>query len=298
MPWWEIVDATGWEELQPEQRGLRTKQWVRDQDGTVWLRKSIRGWELVPGGSRPTEPAVECFTLELARRCGFEVALGRPAVWDGPTGQVRGLVSRRFHDESEEQRTGAELIEGFDRDSRESRIAATLEVVRGAIARLQAGTGVDLLTPFVRTLLFDAWIGNGDRHVGNWAVLLSATPRFAPMFDTAGCLGTELLRDHPLLVPGCSAQSLLDYARKCKSGFGDGRARPGIFQTEVLAITRTWPEWPAVFPEMFARFIDLLEREVDAMLSEVPDTWWPPACRRFARRMLEARVKLVEGAAP
>lgn len=203
------------------------------------------------------EPAIEAFTLELARRCGFEVAHGRAAVWSAGGEALRGFVSRKFHDETEEQRTGAELISGFDRDSHEARIAATLSRAYEALDSLNVGLDehAELLERFARMVLFDAWIGNGDRHLGNWALLVTGLDpsmpgspglaRFAPMFDTAGCLGAELQDKHPLLAPGAPDHAVEAYAHGCKSGYGDGESRPGIYQREVLGIARTWAEWAA-----------------------------------------------------
>jgi hypothetical protein len=46
-------------------------------------------------------------------------------------------------------------------------------------------------------LLFDAWIGNGDRHSANWGVARKLeSERLAPLFDPASCLGVELQPGH------------------------------------------------------------------------------------------------------
>src|SRR5687767_13584345 len=98
MTWWEVVDTDGWSPQQWEQRGKRVKLWVADLSGHLWLRKS-------PRISRPSEPAIEAFTLELARRCGFDVAHGRAAIWRSPdVGQQRGFVSRKFGEECQDHR--------------------------------------------------------------------------------------------------------------------------------------------------------------------------------------------------
>lgn len=157
-------------------------------------------------------------------------------------------------------------------------------------------------------VLFDAWFGNGDRHLGNWALLVTGfdpsmpgspgLARFAPMFDTAGCLGAELQDLHRLLAPGAPEHAVEAYARGCKSGYGDGATLPGIYQDEVLGIARTWPEWPGAYNDLFPRIVQALEYEVDDLLAGVPDDWWSEPRRTFARRLLGVRVKFLEGAAP
>ena len=297
MHWWEVLDVTDWPALQNEPRGLRAKLWVTDPSGHPWLRKGIRGWDKVEGGSRPAEPAIEAFTLELARRCGLPVAHGRAAIWRNEAGLVRGFVSKKFHGDDEQQWTGAELVPE-DADDARMRIAATLPLVYDALRSLTSG-GFDTLVPFVRVILFDAWIGNGDRHLGNWAVLVPGrAKRFAPMFDTAGCLGAELRHDHHLLSANATDEDIVAYAHACRSGFGDGVSRPGISQREVLEIARQWPEWKSVYHELLPRFRAALASDVGAMLDEVPEDWWPLPRRQFARRILIARAKILEGAAP
>jgi len=303
MAWWEVFDVTNWDERQPEQRGLRAKCWVSDPDGRVWLRKSMRG-------SRPSEAAIEAFTLELARRCGFEVAFGRAAEWSIGSGVARGFVSLKFHDDSEEQRTGAELVPGFDRDSKEARIAATLPRAYEILEVQNVGNDekAQLLDRFTRMILFDAWIGNGDRHFGNWALLVRGfsadlvgrpgLARFAPMFDTAGCLGAELQDGHALLKTSAPDSAIEGYAAGCKSGYGDGVNRPGILQSDVLDIVRKRPEWRSAHEELCPRIVKLLKNDVDTLLGAVPDGWWSEPRRTFARRLLGARVKIIEGAAP
>jgi hypothetical protein len=305
VTWWEVVDVSEWPELQGEPRGLRAKQWVTDPSGQPWLRKGIRGWDKVAGGSRPTECAIEAFTLELARRCGFDVAHGRAATWKSAAGEVRGFVSRKFHDESEEQRTGAELVDSGAREDTAARVAASLPIVRSALVQQQDtyerrwGESIDLVTPFLKMLAFDAWIGNGDRHLGNWALLVSRhTCRLAPMFDTAGCLGAELLANHACLAATATEATLATYAHGCKSGFGDGSTRPGIFQDEVLSAVRAWPEWGSAYREVVPRCKAALSNDAPALLASVPDAWWPQQRRWFAHRMLVLRVKLLEGAHP
>ncbi|WP_186538504.1 HipA-like protein [Dulcicalothrix desertica] len=62
-----------------------------------------------------------------------------------------------------------------------------------AISSIQAPVDV-----FVGYLLLDAWIGNGDRHHENWAIVrkiestLEQTEYLAPTYNHASCLGRDL----------------------------------------------------------------------------------------------------------
>lgn len=298
MSWWSVPDVTGWRPVQDEPRGLRPKRWVEDDTGTGqrWLRKEHRA-------SRPYEPAIEALTLEVARRCGFDVAHGRACLWDQGGAQKRGFVSRHFHDDSETQHTGSELVAAvldapYETASEKTaaRALVTIDVVRAAIERQAERLGADLMTPFVRMLAFDAWIGNGDRHAGNWAILVGrARGRLAPMYDTAACLGAEL---QDAAVTRLSDRDALGaYVRGCRSGFGDGGTMPGIFQRDLIDQLRSWPQWSEVAPPLFA-FVDANFAMVDQILAEIPDEWLPERRKHLARALLKARVKMLRELPP
>jgi len=293
MSWWHTPDVTGWTPAQQEPRGLRAKLWVEDDGGQLWLRKERRE-------SRPYEPAIEALTLELARRCQFEVAQGRACTWTTPEGAAtRGFVSKKFHDLEEPQTTGGELVGPFidapyasssERDNARARI--TLDVVQQVLDTQARGR--DLRTPFLRMLIFDAWIGNGDRHSGNWAILSrDAACRLAPMYDTAGCLGAELTDrsvEQRLSLPGATDR----YVNRCKSGFGDGVSKPGINQQDLIAQMRTWPEWIDVAPPLIEYIFENFAMVSDSLAS-IPDDWLSPPRRRLVEVLLEARVKMLQG---
>ncbi len=277
-----------------EQRGRRSKQWVTDSDGREWLRKE-------PRESRPAEPAIEVFTLELAARCGLPIAPARLATWSGG---FRGIVSPSFVDKAagEESRDGSVLLEaGLDRYERatpQARVMATLDAVFGALAAYEARHAANLRLDLLRILMFDAWIGNGDRHADNWTVIEHVAQgrtlvRLAPMFDTAGCLGAELLEEH---VPREHAR-VSSYVARCPSGFGDGETRPGIALRDVTTTILRWPGAEAEMRELLPQF-ERLTREVELMLANLGDTWLSPNRKKFAARVLEARVKLLQELLP
>jgi hypothetical protein len=299
MGWWRAPDVTGWRIDYPEPRGLRAKDWVVDEAGQRWLRKSHRD-------SRPFEPAIEALTLELGRRCGLDVSVGTACVWQAADGRmIPGFASKLFHDTDEESTTGGELVGAnldvpFDTTSEReaARPSVTPAVVRQVIESHGARFDVDLVTPFTKMLAFDAWIGNGDRHSGNWAIIHGPRgSRLAPMYDTAACLGAELL-DRALakrLDARDRGAAITDYANRCKSGFGDGDKLPGVYQRDLIHVVSAWPEWQVVAPPLVS-FISNNLQMVNEVLSDVPDAWLPPRRKEFARALLEARVILLEEA--
>lgn len=298
--WWRPVDVTYWADYANESRGhRRPKIWVKDPSGEIWLRKEPPP----PDPSRPTtarrsEPAVEVFALELSKRAGIDAAEARPATWLGQ----RGVVSRRFHDADEQHHPGAELLglpeeSASTPESRQRRdaayAAATLDRVRDQLRELEDKHGVSLIAPFARVLAFDAWLGNGDRHSGNWAIVSSPRGwRLAPMYDPAACLGVELTDERRELT-GTTDEVVRRYAERCGSGFGGGAdGRPGISMVELTQKLAKWPEWDATISELLPIFVDLTQK-AEMLLTEIPDSWLSAERKRFAARLLAHRVTLL-----
>jgi hypothetical protein len=286
------MDVSDWRAHALEPRGKRPKRWLIDGQGGIWLRKAP--WRPHAVAS---EPAIEVFALELARRAGIEAAETRPAFWR----EGRGVVSRRFHAEDETSHPGSELLglpgeSGAGPDAKrqrdEGRAAATLARVRGKLLELEADMGVQLVAPFVRILAFDAWIGNADRHSGNWAVITGPRgARLSAMYDPAACLGSELTEGRRELA-NPSDEDIARYAERCGSGFGGGAdGRTGIPMSEVLGVASGWPEWALAVSELGPRF-RTLTGEAAAMLDEIPTDWLSDGRKRFALRLLARRVTI------
>lgn len=301
MTWWEPIDATDWEPYAPESRGhKRPKFWFKDAYDGVWLRKEPpRPDEKHPHTARRSEPAVEALAIELARRAGLEVADTRPATW----GSTRGVVSKRFHESDEQHHPGAELLgmpdetgssPDFKNRRDAARASATFETAIAKLESLQATYGVELIQPFARVLVFDAWLGNGDRHSGNWAVITGPRgARFAPMYDPTACLGVELTDDRIELADP-SDERIRRYARNCPSGFGGGATdgRTGIAMRELVEKLAHWKPWGDALSEMKPVLVEVTQQAED-VLRAVPDDWLSAARKRFAARMLARGARSV-----
>lgn len=261
--WWQPIDVSDWAEDVYEPRGKRPKRWLRDHEGRLWLRKE-------PPPQRPhardSEPAIEVLALQLAQRAGVAVADTRPATW---AGNKRGVVSRQFHADDEAHHPGSELLglpseSGSGPEARqrrnEGRASATLRRVRDVLHLFQIASNEPLLQPFARILAVDAWLGNGDRHSGNWALVMGPRgTRLAPMYDPAACLGAELTPQHPM--------------------------------TKLLTELTGWSAWDDAVSDLWPQF-HLLMDDVPTILDEIPDDWLSPARKRFASRLLAHRVRL------
>ena len=88
---WDERDVSTWSALATENRGRRSKLWIKAPDGGGWLRKT-------PNPSRPFELAIEALMLRLAQQAGLAAPDGYVCTWGVPGAQSRGIVVRLFLD--------------------------------------------------------------------------------------------------------------------------------------------------------------------------------------------------------
>jgi hypothetical protein len=315
MGWADVVDIRGWTAEQAETRGRRTKQWMIDAVGDRWLAKLPRGIE---GPSpRIAEPLVEAFTLHLASLLGLSIAHGQMATWEatvestGETKAVTAFVSRLFttdeilllpgdsllastyHDysqlrqqaQADEKKLAAVGIRKNPKE-RQLRAHATLQLALHALRDPE----FDLADEFVKHLIFDAWIGNGDRHPQNWGMLMHLTKNkveLAPMFDTAGCLGGELTNQQLTM----SDAKLVDYLNRCRSGFGDGVADTGVSMAKLWHELVSTAEYRRTAPDLLARIHSTISLLPDLLSVDCP--LLTEERRQFIMRVLTKRVTLL-----
>ncbi len=279
----EIRDVSGWPEIAQESRGKRAKAWVEGPDRLRWLRKECHA-------ARAAEPAIETSMLRLAAAVGLPVPEGHCAYWTRGGEPVRGVIVQTFiESEAVEFSEGAEVLGGadptYDSDKHE---AHTPVRVREALEREQHPE--ELRRELLDILMFDAWVGNGDRHPGNWGILRATGqfPRIAPMYDTAACLGTELQNDHALLNPLQRGMRIDNYIERCPSGFGDGKELIGQF--ELLEELRHWPEWKNRFNFWIKKFEEIIPHALH-YFEGIPNQWLGPERKWLAQELLQRRLQ-------
>ena len=59
----------------------------------------------------------------------------------------------------------------------------TLQVIEDAVASLFLYQKYEILHELIRLVIFDALVGNNDRHFFNWGVIRSVESRFQPFFS-------------------------------------------------------------------------------------------------------------------
>jgi hypothetical protein len=149
--------------------------------------------------------------------------------------------------------------------------------------------GVDSpLGVFTGYLMFDAWLGNQDRHHQNWGVVVSAElqPHLAPSFDHGSSLGrneTDQVRTERLETAD-QGRSVENYVNRARSAFfstGGGR----------LSTIDTFREAATFRPAAAKVWLDRLDavslQQIRGIFDNVPGNLISGPAIEFAVRMLQ-----------
>jgi len=183
----EIIDLNSWKKLGVAAPGRNEKYWFVNHLDEEWLFK-------VPKEGT-TEHVSEKLAYEIAKLAGIEAAKTEFAVYNGRL----GTVSKNFIevDKGENLLEILDLIQkiepGYDPElMKDVRTGKTysLELVIDVLRIVAEG----LITDVLIYLVFDALIGNSDRHHGNWGIIYGAQgdTRMAPSYDHSASLGSKI----------------------------------------------------------------------------------------------------------
>lgn len=262
-PRFDAVDLTGWLLDRDEPAGENEKTWFRDPEAPD------RRWIYKPNRQHRSEheDRSELVASILAQQFGIPAADVRLAYLKGSRGCLsRNVVSDEDNELEHASLYLSEFVENFDPRSKDSRghseqwIRTILGQLEPPIAAPVEGLGA--VDWFAGYLLFDAFIGNTDRHSENWAIEITpkGTMHLAPSYDHATSLGVttrgprleKLLSSQELMkkfaskaaanrFEGQSATSLVDFAAHFLEGCSTEAQRhwrATVLQFEVEEATR------------------------------------------------------------
>ena len=182
-----VVDISGWDAEEIEEMGARDKLWVRSHPQAApptHLWKAARGRAALP--EYGTDSCAERIAAEIAGLLRLEAAGIELAVRN----HERGVISERIEGEL---RHGNELLSGlwpgYQTDRKGPVPGYDLASIRTVLAGYRGWHGeLSAFDCFVGLLVFDALVGNTDRHHENWAAQQDSQ-RLAPSFDHGASLG-------------------------------------------------------------------------------------------------------------
>lgn len=142
----------------------------------------------------PAESVTEQLITRIGQTLGFRMADSRLMA---AAGQIR-FLSRYFLRRNESLVHGAEIVAGYLEDEKFvqdvenqqlEREIFTFQVLCQSIQTRFPGDATGILAEFVRMLALDCLVGNQDRHLYNWGVVVHARglarPTFSPIYDSA-----------------------------------------------------------------------------------------------------------------
>lgn len=164
----------------------------RKKNRTNWIRyiaKTGHKWY-------PIESITELLLNRLGTIFGLNMAESRIAMVGG---QLRFMSRYFLKSSTEELLHGADILAGYLNDSIEfveevdklklTREFFTLQVIENAVESMFLYQKDEIMHNLVKLIIFDALVGNNDRHFFNWGIIRSINgsfqPYFAPIYDTA-----------------------------------------------------------------------------------------------------------------
>ena len=148
-------------------------------------------------------------------------------------GQIRFLSKYFLNGKDEELVHGADIFAGYLNDDNNffvdeierqslSQELFTLQFIEKSVEYSFAFKKEEILHDLVKLLLFDAFVGNNDRHFYNWGVVRSMKqdflPYFSPVYDTArGLFWNESEQKlNRMYEQGCVSSYMVKYCKKSK----------------------------------------------------------------------------------
>lgn len=303
-----VYDITEFVSQRPESLGTKEKTWVLPTEAH---ELAPRAHLFKIGRPNTGENWSEKVSYELGKLVGIPSAAYQFAM----TGEAKGVVSERFMPDEAQFIPGnmllARVVNGYDGNKRFQQIDYKLSHVLSLIRRIRGLRNpvgwegrVENLSPtevFVGYLLFDAFIGNTDRHHENWGVVVNlqqdAAIHLAPSFDHASCLGRNepSAKRRMRLETNDGRASVEAYAARAKSAFFSNDAARTLTLSELTQkLVQAYPDACRFWA---GRISGISEEAMTEIFDEVSRDWIEEEAVVFAVRMLRANQAMIAEAA-
>ena len=284
-----ILEVTSGMRSDVEQLGSKPKFWFKLR-GENWLFKEAR----VNTGEDWSEKVAS----EIASLLGLPTHRTELAVWEGK----RGCAVKSFLPSDQSVLVhGNELLGGFitayDKEKERRQSDHTFDNIVTVIEKLFPTDKARRETAYrmVGYLVFDALVGNTDRHHQNWGVLLerktpvgqkpSFVAQLAHTFDHASSLGRELTDEAGERY--LNEAAIDRYIHNGRGGiFADPQAKHGMSPMAVAQMLAQ--RYPRFFVPWQTRVMGLRDGAMRDIVERVPDERISKIGRRFVLELLAA----------
>jgi hypothetical protein len=292
-----ILEVTSEMRSDVEQLGSKPKFWFKHNDEN-WLFKEAR----VNTG----EDWAEKIASEIARMLGLPTHHVELAVWEGK----RGCAVKSFLTSNQcilvhgNELLGG-LITGYDKNKERGQSDHTFDNIVEVIEKLfrSEKSRQAAASRMIGYLVFDALVGNTDRHHQNWGVLAELRPRpnqrpgirlqLAPTFDHGSSLGRELTDE--ARQRHIKENTIERYINRGTGGiFEHAEAKHGL-SPMALAILLA-QRYPDFFKPWQTRVKNLREEDMVNLVECVTGERMSAPSRAFTLALLSTSRRLIEKA--
>lgn len=271
-----------------EEMGSKSKFWhTHPVDGDYWLFKYPR--------SNTGEHWAEKVAAEIADQIGIPHANVELAVFQG----TKGSSTRSFVSLGQELVHGNQLlswyVSDYDPDLEYNQSSHTLSNIWSVLERLftHHKSKKTAKIRMAEYIVFDALIGNTDRHHENWGILRHRVDKnwkgfVAPTFDHASSLGREL-RDE-------RRETLLSQNRV---GNYVSRGRGAIYWSvddqhglsPLDLVRQAILQYPDILLPALQKLERLNDESVENTIRRIPENWISNSARAFATQMMHFNLR-------
>lgn len=288
-----------------EQLGTKTKYWLRSAQNKRILFKRD---DLGIGEDWSEKIACELGALLGLPHVHYEMAVEK-------TSRKPGVISQSFVEEGSNLIHGNQLLfsalRNYPSPTKPKNTTSalvkdyTIDSVKEVISNLEIpienwqkelpngiNTALDVFSGYI---LFDALIGNQDRHHENWGAIQQETHLYlAPIYDNAAGLARNLTDDKRKLILETKdrRQNLEAFANRALSAFfksKDDKKRLSTFNA-FLEISILVPEAKKIWLHQL-RNID--RQKINCLLNQVPPSRMSEICRTFTEEYILINQKTI-----
>lgn len=282
--------------LSSEPLGTKFKFWYQDSDFGLSLFKQGR-----PGTGENWAERIAC---ELASLLGLPHAQYELAQYEDKQGVLSSSLVRNGARIIHGNELLSALITDYGQDDT-PRYRNTNHTLRRVVAYLRASS--DLVgapygwrqTPNLRTaidffvgyLMFDAWIGNQDRHDENWGLLKTVEGNLflAPSFDHGSSMARNLTdEDRKLrLITKDMPRHISTFVTTARSGFfphSVAQREKAMFTLDAFIQGAGYS--PIAATDWLSRLAGIDEDAIRNVIDKVPEGWMSDSARLFTFELL------------
>ncbi|HDR4614606.1 TPA: HipA domain-containing protein [Bacillus cereus] len=244
-----IIDVNSWEVVEEMGPGVgdRQKEWIRDPE-----TKRIAMFKIPREGRG--EHWAEKLCSEVARVINFPCAEVELATRGGKIGCLSYYFVNR--EDGFSHYDGGKFFP-FDYDE-ETNLGYNIQLI------YQVLSPYDLFEEFLFIVVFDALVGNGDRHQDNWGITRHDKRDeifISPLYDNSACLGREVSLEK-VKEYLCSNSQFLRYIFRSQAKIGWRETR----KEKHFALVK---ELIALFPHKMSELIKQSESLTDGIVEEI-----------------------------